>query len=256
VIDRANVELRWLRGPYRSLLRARARRRRSVPGVTVVTVNCNSLPFLQVLVGAVRRFAPEARLLVVDNHSTDGSLEWLAAEGVSVMRLSQNAGHGPALDLGFLRVRTEIAVALDIDAFPISPAWLPTLVGLLDDGADVAGACQTPGATHYGREYIHPCCLAMRAKDFATRTVSFRARKDEWDVGEEVSLRATRIGPLPPTSIRGPGAVGTVFGAVVYHNYYSVRFSVTTADRIDWVDRGQPELAWSEAVERYLHTAP
>jgi glycosyltransferase involved in cell wall biosynthesis len=256
VIRRANVELRWLRGPYRSVLRARCRRRRFVPGVTVVTVNYNSLPFVQVLVGAVRRFAPEARLLVVDNHSTDGSVEWLTSAGVDVVRLPQNIGHGPGLDLGFLKVRTEIAIALDIDAFPTSAAWLPTLLELLNGGAEVAGACQTPTATHYGREYIHPCCLAMRTHDFALRNQSFRARKDEWDVGEELSLRSKRLGPLPPTSIRGPGAVGTVFGGVVYHNYYSVRFSVTTADRIDWVDRGQPELAWSEAVDQYLHSSP
>ena len=223
-----------------------------MPGVTVVTVNYNALPFVSVLVGAVRRFAPEARLLVVDNHSTDGSVEWLAAAGVDVMRLRQNIGHGPALELGFLKVRTEIAIALDIDAFPISADWLPALLQPLDDGADVAGACQTPAATHYGREYIHPCCLAMRTRDFAARTDSFRARKDEWDVGEEITLRSKRIAGLAPTSIRGPGAVGTVFGDVVYHNYYSVRFSVTTADRIDWVDRGQPELAWSEAVARYF----
>jgi glycosyltransferase involved in cell wall biosynthesis len=255
VISRANIELRWLRGPQRSLMRTLARRRRLVPGVTVATVNYNSLPFLRVLVGAVRRFAPEAQILVVDNGSTDGSVEWLAAEDVTVMRLRQNIGHGPALDLAFFRVRTEIAIALDIDAFPISPQWLPTLLALLDDGAEVAGACQTPGATHYGREYIHPCCLAMRTRDFVRRDQSFRARPEQWDVGEELSLRSARIGPLPPTSIRGPGAVGTVFGNVVYHNYYSVRFSVTTADRIDWVDRGQPELAWSEAVEQYLGIA-
>jgi glycosyltransferase involved in cell wall biosynthesis len=252
VISRANIELRWLRGPRRTMLHLRARLRRFAPGVTVVTVNYNSLPFLQVLVGAVRRFAPEARLLVVDNNSTDGSVEWLAAQGVTVMRLGQNVGHGPALDLGFLSVRTEVAIALDVDAFPISPDWLPTLLALLDDGADVAGACQKAAATQYGRDYIHPCCLAMATRDFVRRNYSFRAHKDRWDVGEEISLRSSRIGALPPTSIRGPGAVGTVFGGVVYHNYYSVRFSVTTADRIDWVDRGQPELAWSEAVNQYL----
>lgn len=250
--SKANIELRWLRGPRRSLLRAGARVRRFVPGVTVVTVNHNSLPFVQVLVGAVRRFAPEARLLVVDNASTDGSVEWLATEGINVVRLGQNVGHGPALDLGFLRVRTDVAVALDVDAFPISPEWLPTLLGMLDDGADVVGACQTPAATHYGREYVHPCCLAMATRDFVRRNHSFRARPERWDVGEAISLQSSRISCIPPTSIRGPGAVGTVFGNVVYHNYYSVRFSVTSADKIDWVDRGQPELAWSEAVEQYL----
>jgi glycosyltransferase involved in cell wall biosynthesis len=250
--DLARIRTRWLRGPYRGLLRARARRRRLVPGVTVVTVNFNGLPFVQVLVAAVERFAPDARLLVVDNGSTDGSLEWLAAAGIRVKRLGCNIGHGPALDLGFLEVGTEFAVALDIDAFPISDEWLPKLLQGLDGGADVAGACQKPPATMFGREYIHPCCLAMRTRDFVTKRHSFRPRADEWDVGEGISVHSERIAGLPPTSIRGPGAVGTVFGDVVYHNYYSVRFSLTDADRIDWVDRGEPELAWSEAVARYL----
>jgi glycosyltransferase involved in cell wall biosynthesis len=246
------MEVRWLRGPYRSILRARTRIRKLTPGVTVVTANYNSLPFLEVLVGAVRRFAPGAELLVVDNASTDGSLEWIARERIRTLRLRQNIGHGPALDLGFLSVRTEFAVALDVDAFPISEDWLPTLMRMLDGGAEIAGAAQEPSATMFGREHIHPCCLAIRTRDFARKRHSFRAKAGHWDVGEGISLRAASIAGLPPTSIRGPGAVGTVFGDVVYHNYYSVRFSITTSDQIDWVTRGQPEAAWSEAVERYL----
>ena len=36
------------------------------------------------------------------------------------MTLDTNVGHGPALDLGWLRARTQTVVALDVDAFPIS----------------------------------------------------------------------------------------------------------------------------------------
>lgn len=244
---------RWLRGPQRTLAWARARFRRLAPGVTVVTVNHDSLPFLQVLVHAVRRFAPDARLLVVDNASRDGSREWLAREGIDVLALSENIGHGPALDLGFLAVRTEIAIALDVDAFPIADRWLPTLVDLLAD-AEVAGARPHPPATMYGRSYVHACCLAIRTRDFVAKRHSFRPRAQEWDVGEGITLRAANAAFLAPTHIRGPGHVGTVFGDVVYHNFYSVRFSVTDAEKIDWVDRSEPELAWAEAVERYLGT--
>jgi hypothetical protein len=157
------------------------------------------------------------------------------------------------MDLGFLLARTELVVALDVDAFPISHDWLATLEGLLVEGAYVAGASQQPQATNYGRRYIHPCCLAMRRRDFLWDRLSFRPVEGHHDVGEAISLHATdRLGTLEATSIRGPGAVGTVFGDVVYHNYYGTRFSATDADTIDWVQRDDPGAAWDEAVQKHL----
>ncbi len=41
--------------------------------------------------------------------------------------LPLNVGHGPALDVGAANVRTERFVALDVDAFPVTPdqvAWM------------------------------------------------------------------------------------------------------------------------------------
>ena len=55
-----------------------------------------------------------------------------------------------------------------------------------------------------------------------------------------------------PTSQRGPGDVGTVFGAVVYHNFYSTRFEKTTAAVLDQhVTQTDAATAWGEAIARY-----
>jgi glycosyltransferase involved in cell wall biosynthesis len=242
-------------GPGFRLLRARALLRADEPGTTVVIVNFNSRTFLETSVAAVRHFGgPSTRILVLDNNSRDDSASWLRREPtVRSVLLRSNLGHGSAMDIGFVLARTEVVVALDVDAFPLTHEWLPTLHALLDDGAYVAGASQQPQATNYGRRYIHPCCLAMRRRDFLWDRLSFRPVDGHHDVGEAISLHAPdRLGPLDATSIRGPGAVGTVFGDVVYHNYYGTRFSATDADKIDWVQRDDPAAAWDEAVQKYL----
>jgi glycosyltransferase involved in cell wall biosynthesis len=234
----------------------RRRARRAVPALrpgaaTVVTVNWNSLPFLRVLLTALERFGPPVpEVIVVDSGSHDGSAAFVAGRpGTRLVRLRGNPGHATGLDVGFLLARTEFVIAMDVDAFPIRHGWLDELLAPLSRGFTMAGA-------HVKRDYVHPCCLAMRTERFVRRGMSFRARyRDHYgDVGE--LMAAEDPGPfhyLEPTSVRGPGAVGSVFGDLVYHNFYSTRFSLTRMDVIDGVVRqDDPRLAWSEAVARYL----
>lgn len=105
------------------LLRAMARMRLShlAPGLaTVVTVSWNSRSYVEVLVDAVERFAGGVRMLVVDNHFSDGPGEYLRARrDTKAVPLPWNMGHPTALDIGFLLIDTEYAVSLDVDAFPI-----------------------------------------------------------------------------------------------------------------------------------------
>ena len=241
------------------MLRSRARRR--LPqlesgGVTVVTVNWNSAPYLQVLLRLVRRHSPpRTQIIVVDNASRDGSRVLLAGEReVKAVRLPLNVGHDLALDIGFLRVETEYVVALDVDAFPLHENWLEQLIAPLRTGSEIAGA-------HLNREYVHPCCLAMRTERFVRRRHSFRAhyqgreggRDASGDLGEEMSAREQgKLHFFDPTSQRGPGDVGTVFGDLVYHNFYATRFQATTSPILDTrVRRDDPAAAWAEALARY-----
>ena len=251
------VRLVWRVGV--PLLRARARR--SLPAlrqdeVTIVTVNWNSRPYLEVLLRLVRLRSPEnVAIIVVDNASTDGSRKLLArTHALAAVKLPLNLGHELALDIGFLLARTEYVVALDVDAFPLHAGWLEQLLAPLSTGNEIAGA-------RLNRQYVHPCCLAMRTARFANQGHSFRShyrprsegRDASGDVGEEMSVReAGRLYFFDPTSRRGPGDVGTVFGGFVYHNFYATRFQETHDAVLDGlVERSEPASAWREALARY-----
>jgi glycosyltransferase involved in cell wall biosynthesis len=240
----------WLR------LRARRRIDRLRPGeVTVVTVNWNSWPYLEVLLGAVRRRSPAGtRILVVDNRSTDESRSRLRRRAdVRGVRLPVNFGHDVALDVGFLLCETEFVVALDVDAFPLHDRWLDELLQPLASGTQISGA-------RLNRNYVHPCCLAMRTARFVQCRHSFRShyqprvdgRDASGDVGEEMSGReAEALTFFDPTSQRGPGDVGTVFGDLVYHNFYATRFSKASDGLIDGIAHDDAADAWHEALDRF-----
>jgi glycosyltransferase involved in cell wall biosynthesis len=242
-------------------LRARSRRRlgRLQPqAATIVTVNWNSWQHLEVLIDVVHRRSPDGtRIIAVDNGSEDGSRDQIAASpGVEGLLLPANVGHELAMDLGVLCAETEFVVALDVDAFPLHDDWLERLLGPLSEGAQVSGA-------RLNRNYVHPCCWAMRKARFVEQGHSFRAhyvprtedRDASGDVGEEISAReAPNLHFFDPSSQRGPGDVGTVFGDFVYHNFYATRFNATSDQTLDGVvaadDSGR---AWEEALQRYVY---
>lgn len=155
------------------------------------------------------------------------------------------------MDIGVLRCRTKFFVALDIDAFPIDDVWLDQLLTPLQNGAMVAGA-------EYSVEqpYVHACCLAMSTPRFVERRHTF-CPGPSWDTAQSISIKEwPNIHTFPITSSRGPGILGSVFGELIYHNFYSARFAVTTRDRLDLIDRGQPEDAWAEAIDTYFPDTP
>jgi glycosyltransferase involved in cell wall biosynthesis len=241
------------------VLRARARRRLGAlrPGAaTIVTVNWNSWEHCAVLIDLVQRRSPAGtEILVVDNASEDDSRKQLRGRAdIRHLLLPVNMGHDLAMDIGVLLCETEYVVALDVDAFPLHDRWLDELLGPLDDGAQVSGA-------RLNREYVHPCCWAMKTARFVRQDHSFRSRyrpREEGrdasgDVGEEISAaEAPNLHFFEVTSQRGPGDVGTVFGDLVYHNFYATRFKATEEGTLDGVVAvDDPARAWEEALARY-----
>lgn len=243
------------------LRRARARRRlnRLTPGATtVVTVNWNSWDHLEVLIDVVKRRSPAGtRIVAVDNGSVDGSRRRIRErDDVEGLLLPANVGHELAMDLGVLGVETEYVVALDVDAFPLHDDWLDRLLAPLSEGAQVSGA-------RLNRSYVHPCCWAMRTARFVERGHSFRShyvprsegRDASGDVGEEIStVEAPNVHFFEVSSQRGPGDVGTVFGDLVYHNFYATRFNATSDSTLDGVVAADDSAkAWDEALQKYVY---
>jgi glycosyltransferase involved in cell wall biosynthesis len=238
------------------LARRSGARTASRPGVTVATVTWNSLDYLRCCLDGIRRFSdPVPDILVVDNRSTDGTRAFLAEQpDVRTIRSPLNLGHGLGLDLAFARAETDVVVALDVDAFPIAPEWLSVVLDPLAQGAVVAGA-------YVQRAFIHPSFLAMRRSDYLRLGVRFMSIGVPtapggtphglfMDVGEALSQTVAVVAGsaalhrIPITTTSGDNLVGSVYGDVVYHNFYATQ--------------GRPELAaaanvaWSDAVARYL----
>lgn len=169
---------------------------RGKPGATVIIVNYNTMHYLETSISAIRRFsAPDTEILVVDNKSNDGSREWLRSKpgGAYSVRLPMNVDHGRGLDIGLLMCRTEHAILLDSDAFPLRHGWIERLTQpLLDGEVDAVGA-------HGGRDRLHPLCMAVSRRFYVELGVSFGGREDpvpggdviwgenRWDVGEYFS---------------------------------------------------------------------
>jgi GT2 family glycosyltransferase len=223
-------------------------------GLTVVVASWNTRKYLEVFLEAIYKFTTkDFNLIIVDNHSADGSPEYLREyfPDVTVYELRRNVGHGLAIDYAIHKACTNQIVVLDIDAFPISHDWLRILLEPLNNGATLVGA------EHCG--YVHPCYMALHRDFFlknkhtfdAVYTRKLRIRKTVWpkfwDAGQLITERDDGYHHyIPPTSVRGPHALGVVFGHVVYHNFYS------TQSAGGQVTKEQSDQAWQEAIDKYL----
>ncbi len=237
--------------------RYRARRRLDSlePGVTVVAVSFNANDCARVLVHAVRKFSPtELPIIIVDNGSSEGPPMNLGS-GVKVVALRRNHGHGKALDLGVLKVRTSHFIALDIDAFPIRADWLDAVLPPLQHTAAVSGGHVDPIIVP-GWDYVHPSYLAMAMDTFVSKNHTFAPGVYDGikcDVGQRISERERpHLHFVETTQTRGPGPIGTIFGGVVYHNFYGTRFSTGSTMMDGSIRQTDPVNAWDEAVREHL----
>ena len=103
----------------------------SPASVAVIIVNANGGDLLERALRAVaEQTLPPRRVLVVDNASSDGSVDGLEQRhpSIEVLRLDRNVGFGAANNLAVQRARDcEWVALLNPDAFP-EPRWLEALV--------------------------------------------------------------------------------------------------------------------------------
>jgi N-acetylglucosaminyl-diphospho-decaprenol L-rhamnosyltransferase len=83
--------------------------------VTSVTVTFNSEPELRRLTASLDRHLPGARLIVVDNASSDGSAAAAREAGATVIELPDNRGFGAAANAGLAQVDEPVTILLNPD---------------------------------------------------------------------------------------------------------------------------------------------
>jgi dolichol-phosphate mannosyltransferase len=106
---------------------------------SIITPFLNEEANIPSLIAEVRRAAPDAEIIAVDDASSDGTLKALKAQtGVKVFSYPKNLGQSAALYLGLSRTSGDLLVMLDGDGQNDS-ADIPTLLAALTDGrADAA----------------------------------------------------------------------------------------------------------------------
>ena len=152
------------------------RRRRPWPETTPngdvvgVSVNYNRLDVTLQMLYSVYRVLDEApkRMIIVDNGSTDGSVEFLAdldAAGlITLVRNRLSREHGPGLNRGVAEARKlepncSLVWLLDSDVFMVRPDTLTAASSFLHDGELVMCGPENSDANGVPGGYAHISCL-------------------------------------------------------------------------------------------------
>jgi dolichol-phosphate mannosyltransferase len=166
----------------------------SHPRTLVVIPTYQERDNIEVVLCGVRHEAPAADVLIVDDHSPDGTAavaEQLGAElgQISVLNRPRKAGLGAACRAGFaygLQRGYELLIEMDAD-LSHDPKALPGLIARVNEGADlVIGSRYIPGGSiprwparrralsRYGNRYAS-LVLGLRASDATSGLRAYRA---------------------------------------------------------------------------------
>lgn len=147
----------------------------------------------------------DARLAMWVNGSSKAVADYCesfaARRGRTRVYVSENIGHGDALDELMSRCGSRYFVCFDMDSFPVADGWLDDLKSKLDAGASCAGVLESAvGRRNKWGEYVHPSCLMIETEEFrrlrhpkhGLRFGGLSPRRA--DVGEMITVQTMRAG--------------------------------------------------------------
>lgn len=150
--------------------------------ITIIIPNYNGVHFMAPCLAALeRQSCQDFQLLVVDNGSTDGSVEWLKEHQVPAVFLPENTGFSGAVNAGIRRADTPYVILLNNDTqpepdyvrellraitaspriFSVSPRMLqlhnPALIDDAGDMYSLMGWAYQRGVGQERERYSRPC---------------------------------------------------------------------------------------------------
>lgn len=122
--------------------------------VAVVILNWNGKSWLERFLPTVLEHSTGADVIVADNASTDGSLEWLRVHhpAVRVIAMARNTGFAGGYNEALAQVQSEYFLLLNSDV-EVTPGWLDALVLYMDREPRMA-ACQPKVLSHSRRDHF------------------------------------------------------------------------------------------------------
>lgn len=133
----------------------------------MIMVSYNTRPQTKVALSTFLSFYPSLPIIVVDNHSQDGSVGYIQSLPVDGVFLYENVGHGPALDLAIQSTDTPYIFTLDSDTRTHHGGFIEQMSSIFDDDANLFALglfyYSTPGGTRFGHlPSVHPSAMMMR----------------------------------------------------------------------------------------------
>lgn len=108
--------------------------------VTIIIPNYNGLKFMEPCMKALETQSDKNfELLVVDNGSTDGSVEWLKERNIPSIFLEENTGFSGAVNVGIKASKTPYVILLNNDTEP-EPDYVRELVRTMDSSKRIFSA--------------------------------------------------------------------------------------------------------------------
>ena len=221
---------------------------------TVVVPTYDEIANIERLLREVRAAAPDARVLVVDDGSPDGTADRAEALGrelgnIEVMRRTEKNGLGNAYRAGLRRAiddGAEVCVQMDAD-LSHPPSELPALISNVEHGADLCiGSRYVPG----GRVVNWPRQRRMLSRwgnRYAAGVLGLAVND------ATAGYRAYRSEALERMEFETVGAEGYGFQIEMTHRLVSaggrvVEFPITFADRTE----GESKLSGNIVKEALL----
>ncbi|WP_010522518.1 glycosyltransferase family 2 protein [Aquimarina agarivorans] len=126
----------------------------SFANFAIVILNWNGQEFLAQFLPSVLSFSQDAKIYVIDNASTDNSVEWLAANfpKISVVKLTKNLGYAGGYQKGLKVIHEDYYCLLNSDV-EVTKDWLKPIKKLFDNHQEIA-AIQPKILDYKKRDYF------------------------------------------------------------------------------------------------------
>jgi GT2 family glycosyltransferase len=122
----------------------------------IVILNWNGVEFLKKFLATVIRHSeiPGVEIIIADNGSSDGSIEWLTKNhpGINIIRLEKNHGFAGGYNLALEQVDAQYYVLLNSD-IEVTTGWLAPLISWLEENPGYA-SCQPKILSYDRKEYF------------------------------------------------------------------------------------------------------
>jgi GT2 family glycosyltransferase len=163
-------------------------KRKNYPSVSIVIVNYNGQEFLKrCLLTLSSTKYPNYDITVVDNASTDGSIEWLESfssnSKIRIIKNSENVGHAEGCNIGVRMTKGKYIVFLDSDIEFKAENWLWELVNVMENYPSV-GLAQAKIVLAEDKRYLDYVCVAIDA--LGTWAANYGSKEERFKENSEI----------------------------------------------------------------------